>query len=116
MFSEGKLTEASDVYSFSIVMYEMLTWRIPYEDEPNRAPQLVKILSSSKRPAIPPDGQLCGGAPPAMYRELMEVGMVLCLRRIASCKQICDHRNGCECCCCGGGALLLLVQGKQYCG
>ena len=73
MFSEGKLTKASDVYSFSIVMYEVLTWRIPYEDEPSRGPQLVGILSSSKRPAIPLDEQLYGGAPPAKYKELMEV-------------------------------------------
>ena len=66
------LSKASDVYSFSIVMYEVLTWRIPYEDEPSRGQQLVGIVSR-QRPAIPSDEQLYGGAPPPKYKELMEV-------------------------------------------
>ena len=71
------LSKASDVYSFSIVMYEVLTWRIPYEDEHNRGQQLGAILSNSKRPAIPSDEELYGGAPPPKYKELMEVRGVM---------------------------------------
>jgi serine/threonine protein kinase len=76
VFSEGKMTKASDVYSFGIVMYEMLTWLIPFEDEDSKGPQMPRILFSSRRPTIPPDDQLYGGAPPGRYKELMEVRLV----------------------------------------
>jgi len=30
--TQSRLSSASDVYSFAIIMYEMLTWKVPFED------------------------------------------------------------------------------------
>jgi serine/threonine protein kinase len=29
----ARLTKASDVYSFGVVMYEVLTWKLPFDEE-----------------------------------------------------------------------------------
>jgi serine/threonine protein kinase len=30
--TQSRLSSASDVYSFAIIMYEMLTWKVPFEE------------------------------------------------------------------------------------
>ncbi|KIZ02629.1 hypothetical protein MNEG_5333 [Monoraphidium neglectum] len=71
----GAVGAASDVYSFGIVMYEVLTWRKPFgglADEEVR----TAVVSQGRRPALPPDGELPGapgGRALELYRALMEV-------------------------------------------
>lgn len=33
LLTENRLSTASDVYSFGIIMYEMLTWLLPFSDQ-----------------------------------------------------------------------------------
>ncbi|KIY93519.1 Serine/threonine-protein kinase PAK 7 [Monoraphidium neglectum] len=83
-----ELGKASDVYSFAMVMYEMLTWRIPFHEVSCSTRLLLNgmPLSSSAgpagpaeplamRPTLPPDADLPGapgGRALELYRALME--------------------------------------------
>lgn len=54
----GRATAASDVYSFALILWELLTWRLPWGGEnPFRLAHLVR---NGHRPAVPPPGDLPG--------------------------------------------------------
>ena len=51
----GKTSKASDVYSFAIIVWEMLTRKIPFGDLTENPIKLIKnIINSNLRPPIPP--------------------------------------------------------------
>ncbi len=70
---EQRLTTQTDIYSLGVVMYEMLTGRLPYEASSGYA-MLMKVLNGQPRPA----GELRPGIPPrleeiiarAMHKDL----------------------------------------------
>ncbi|KIZ02471.1 hypothetical protein MNEG_5491 [Monoraphidium neglectum] len=76
----NELSKASDVYSFGMVMYEALTWRLPYHTIPSivlyirvRYPDEWPFIPEP--PVIPPEGDLPGspgGIRLQLYIELMK--------------------------------------------
>jgi len=53
---EAVNTEASDIYSFSIILYEAFSRRDPYEGEdPREVLRLVADINVNKRPPVPPN-------------------------------------------------------------
>ncbi|KIY96438.1 hypothetical protein MNEG_11523 [Monoraphidium neglectum] len=74
MMRSNELSKASDVYSFAIVMYEALTWRMPYYAI--KSPLIyMRVGIEEERPFIPPEGDLPGspgGKRLDLYIELMK--------------------------------------------
>ncbi|KAL4452590.1 hypothetical protein ABPG75_008252 [Micractinium tetrahymenae] len=71
----GRATTASDVYAFGCVLYEMLTWQLPWQGE-SQYPNVGQVLAG-KRPPVPPAAQLPSPAAGAWtglpaYLALME--------------------------------------------
>ncbi|GIL75439.1 hypothetical protein Vretifemale_5158 [Volvox reticuliferus] len=65
--------KAADVYSFSIIMWEMLTWKQPYQDMMS-VQVMFSTVTENSRPEVPPDVELPGGPGTSlpMYLQLME--------------------------------------------
>lgn len=65
----------ADVYSFAIIMWEMLTWQKPFEDM--KSVQVCYQVNQGARPDIPPDEELPGLNPGIVqaglnnYKDLM---------------------------------------------
>ncbi|EFN56509.1 hypothetical protein CHLNCDRAFT_30642 [Chlorella variabilis] len=54
----GRATAASDTYSFGLVLWELLTWRLPWA---GMAPlQIMRLATSGQRPECPERGSLPG--------------------------------------------------------
>ncbi|KAK9810110.1 hypothetical protein WJX72_005012 [[Myrmecia] bisecta] len=62
LLSEGRGSRAADVYSFGILMWEVLTGRTPYHHM-SKVQIMVGVVSEDMRPAFPP-------ACPPWYRDL----------------------------------------------
>ena len=68
-----RATVSSDIYAFGVVLWELLTFRLPWEGEENvRILYLVSIQGA--RPAVPPAAELPGGGFPQLdaYVALMQ--------------------------------------------
>ncbi|GIL51335.1 hypothetical protein Vafri_7343 [Volvox africanus] len=65
--------KAADVYSFSIIMWEMLTWKQPYQDMMS-VQVMFSTVTENSRPEVPPDAELPGapGTSLPLYIQLME--------------------------------------------
>lgn len=62
--ARGRVMRASDVYSFAMVMWEMLTWQEPYAGMSITQVIVQKALLHDVRPWVPPRGLLPGMPPP----------------------------------------------------
>eukprot|EP00879_Flechtneria_rotunda_P011134 GHRR01011632.1.p1 GENE.GHRR01011632.1~~GHRR01011632.1.p1 ORF type:complete len:1046 (+),score=387.29 GHRR01011632.1:425-3139(+) len=59
LLNYNRLSSAADVYSFGIIMYEMLTWKIPFEEL--SVQQVVLLVVNGGRPELPRDAELPPG-------------------------------------------------------
>ena len=62
-----KFSRASDVYPFGTILWELMTWKFPYETDGgprNPAAVLFGTVFKNERPAIPPNNELLGGPCP----------------------------------------------------
>lgn len=73
VLQNSQFTKQGDVFSFGIIMWEMLTWRIPYS-ELQDAQVMFQVMMSGRRPTIPPSEQLPGPPGPCLHKyiELMK--------------------------------------------
>jgi serine/threonine protein kinase len=72
IFDAAPYTAASDVFAFGVVMWELLTWDVPWTGYGEW--QIVTQLRTGGRPTIPPADQLPGGTFPGLqaYVALMQ--------------------------------------------
>lgn len=69
---EHDYSKAADVYSFGIIMWEMMTWRLPWEEL--NPFQIMLRLNQQDRPEVPPLDTLPGQPLPGItgYIQLMQ--------------------------------------------
>ncbi|WIA08465.1 hypothetical protein OEZ85_007902 [Tetradesmus obliquus] len=74
LMTQNRLSTAADVYSYGIIMYEMLTWQMPFHYLSKE--QVVLRVMSGGRPEIPNESELPPGTSSstclASYMTLME--------------------------------------------
>lgn len=70
---DSKVSKAADVYSFAIIMWELLTWQQPFEDMMS-IQVIYSAVHDNSRPVVPADGDLPGEPGPSLglYKQVME--------------------------------------------
>ncbi|MDO4745221.1 MAG: Stk1 family PASTA domain-containing Ser/Thr kinase [Bacillota bacterium] len=87
----GYVDEKSDIYSLGIVMYEMLTGRVPFDgDNP------VNIALMHINGEMVPPSRLIGGVPPALEHIIMKCTDKYPVNRYASADELIEALNNLE--------------------
>ncbi|KAF6265332.1 hypothetical protein COO60DRAFT_1623953 [Scenedesmus sp. NREL 46B-D3] len=68
MITQNRLSTASDVYSYAIIMHEMLTWQMPFHDLSKE--QVVLRVISGGRPELLNEEELPPGTSSSTYSDL----------------------------------------------
>lgn len=87
----GYVDEKSDIYSLGIVMYEMLTGRVPYDGENAVSIALMHINSE-----IVPPSKLVAGIPPALEQIVMKCTNKYQTNRFASADELIEALSNME--------------------
>jgi len=87
----GYVDEKSDIYSLGIVMYEMLTGRVPFDgDNP------VNIALMHINGEMVPPSKLIGGVPPALEHIILKCTDKYPVNRFASAEELIEALNNLE--------------------
>ncbi len=87
----GYVDEKSDIYSLGIVMYEMLTGRVPFDgDNP------VNIALMHINGEMVPPSKLVGGVPPALEHIILKCTDKYPVNRYASAEELIEALNNLE--------------------
>lgn len=64
---------SADVYAFGIILWELLTWEVPWKDE-TPWQVVISVVDHDRRPELPPAEELPGGLPAdkGRYLQLMQ--------------------------------------------
>ena len=65
LLKSGHYSKSSDVYAFALIVYELMTLKIPFEDIPNYNELFERVVNLSKRPKV--DNSI-----PDSYKKLIE--------------------------------------------
>lgn len=94
-FKKGGASTASDVYSFGMILWTLMTGKEPFADYQGNKAELVKAISEGNRPLIPKDTA-------EVYKQLMEAcwqtdpskrpSLKTILQQLAACKPV-DQKN-----------------------
>lgn len=64
-FKKGEYSQASDVYSFAMILWTLVTGKEPFAEYQEKSSDLIKIILDGKRPIIPKET-------PQVFKELIE--------------------------------------------
>lgn len=87
----GYVDEKSDIYSLGIVMYEMLTGKVPFDGD---SPVQIALMHINKQ--ITPPSKLVPGIPPNLERIVMKATQKYQTNRFSDCNEMISALNEVE--------------------